>query len=88
MKLPRTHKILLVIAALLFALAVVIGLSACSKRDEAAIKTGAAVVGTFFGMPPAVGESIAAALLIATHYASMKFGHSRGRRSAKKAPTP
>lgn len=88
MKLLRTHKILLLIAAILFVIAAVMGLSSCTAREEANAKKAGGVVAGLFGLPPGVGESLVAIGLAITHTVTAKVSHRRGTRCQVRPPTP
>jgi uncharacterized membrane protein len=80
MKWYATRRRMLAIIVILFLTLIAFGLWGCTKRDEEAAKKAGGVVGTFFGMPPVVGESVVGALLLLTHTITAQVSHGRGRR--------
>jgi hypothetical protein len=60
--------------------ALVVGCVHLTREQEAAIKAGGSVAAPFFGLPPIVGESVAATLIaIISGFA----GHKNGRRKER-----
>ena len=78
-----TRKWLWTVVVILFAVVLLLALTACEYRltpeDEKAISTGVGATGSAFGLPPLVGEAISAAVFSVIAYIT---GRKRGRASA------
>ncbi len=74
-----------IIALALFTM-IACGCAAMTRAQEAGIKGGAEVVGTGFGIPPLVTDTLVGLLLAASHYIAHRMGVSAG--SADDATDP
>ena len=72
---------MLAIIVVLFLVLIAFGLWGCTARQETTARAAGAAVSTVLGLPPVLGDSIVAGLLLLSHAAAAKMGHKRGRRA-------
>lgn len=91
MKWYITRKRMLAVIIAMFLVLVAFGIWGCApltRGEQRDISRTAGAVGGLFGLPPIVGESLAAGILAASNAIVYKLGHKRGRRKERSCQVP